>query len=179
MRGGDFRSIGRSGEVVRAVLSQPRLFPVLMSGLTAEEALVRMRAADAAEKVTARHPEWLASHKRYLLNEVAKVDQQEVRWHAAVLFTRLKLTRSERARVASILKHWLDDESRIVQTFSLQALADLSKQDSRLRSEVKRLIEDRIECGPPSVPCRPTWQCAGKAVVTTSFSIAMRLSART
>jgi len=154
LTGGDFRSIGRAEEVVETVLSDPSLFPVLMSGLTAGDALVRMRAADAAEKVTAKRPEWLAPFKQYLLNEVAKIDQQEVRWHAAMLFTRLELTAQEHRRVVSILKPWLADKSRIVQTFSLQALADLSKRDPALRSDVKRLIEEKIKSWPPSVRSR-------------------------
>jgi hypothetical protein len=154
LKGGDLRSIGRSEEVAEAVLSDPNLLAVLMSGLTADDARVRMRAADAAEKVTASRPEWLAPYKGYLLNEVAKINQQEVRWHAAIMFTRLTLTKNERARVASLLKGWLDDKSRIVQTFSLQALADLSKQDAGLRSEVKRLIKSKIKTGPPSVQSR-------------------------
>jgi len=154
LKGGDFRSIGRSEEITKTVLSQPELFAVLLSGLTSDDALVRMRAADAAEKVSAIHPEWLAPYKRYLLDEVAKIDQQEVRWHAALLFTRLELTKPERMRAASILKSWLEDKSRIVQTFSLQALADLSKRDAGLRSEVKRLIEEKVKTGPPSVQSR-------------------------
>lgn len=75
-----------------------------MSGLTANDALIRMRAADAAEKVTASRPAWLAPYKGHLLNEVAKINQQKVRWHAAIMFTRLKLTKNEQARVASLLK---------------------------------------------------------------------------
>jgi hypothetical protein len=154
LAGGDFRSIGRSEEAVKAVLADSRLFAVLMSGLTADDALIRMRAADAAEKVTALHPDWLASYKRYLLNEVARVEQQEVRWHLAMMLPRLELTRGERTRVASILKTWLDDKSRIVQTMSLQALSDLSKRDAGLRSEVRRLIEEKVKSGSPSVKSR-------------------------
>jgi hypothetical protein len=48
-----------------------------------------------------------------------KVEQQEVRWHAALMFTRLKLTPTERREVISILKSWLGDKSRIVQTREL------------------------------------------------------------
>jgi len=154
LRGGDRRSIGRSEEVVKLALARPSLFAVLMSGLSLDDPLIRMRCADAAEKITARKPEWLAPYKNMLIGEIAGIDQQEVRWHAAILFTRLKLTSAERQKVASILKSWLDDKSRIVQTFSLQALADLSKGDPSLRSEVKRLIEERIKTAPPSVRSR-------------------------
>lgn len=154
LKGGDFRSIGRSEEVAQAVLADESLFPILMSGLTSEETLVRMRSADAAEKVTSKRPQWLAPHKEYLLNEVTKIGQQEVRWHTAMMLTRLELNETERTRAASILKKWLDDKSRIVQTSALQALVDLSKQDSRSRSDTKRLLEEKIKNGPPSVRAR-------------------------
>jgi hypothetical protein len=154
LTGGDFRSIGRSEDVAKTVLADPTLFAVLMSGLTSDDALIRMRAADASEKVTREYPEWLAPFKKFLLDEVAAIDQQEVRWHTAILFTRLALTPSERNRVVTILKSWLKDKSRIVQTFSLQALTDLSQGDSTLKPEVKRLLEEKIKNGPPSVQSR-------------------------
>jgi hypothetical protein len=154
LKGGDLRSIGRSEEVVQTVLARPGLFAILMSGLTSEDELVRMRAADAAEKVTARKPEWLAPYKKVLVDEIAHIDQQEVRWHAAILFTRLELTKIERRKVITILRGWMEDKSRIVQTFSLQALANLSKQDPRLRSGIRRLIEEKAGAGFPSVRSR-------------------------
>jgi hypothetical protein len=154
LSGGDFRSIGHSEEVAKTVLADPSLFAILMSGLTSDDPLIRMRAADAAEKVTRQHPDWLGPYIDKLINEIAAIDQQEVRWHAAMMFTRLELTRAERSQVFETLKHWLNDKSRIVQTFSLQALADLSKQDPSLRSEVRRLIKGKIKSGAPSVQSR-------------------------
>ncbi len=59
LRGGDRRSIGKSNEVVATVLKEPGLFDALFSGLFADDPLIRMRSADAAEKVTAVHPEYL------------------------------------------------------------------------------------------------------------------------
>ena len=154
LRGGDLRSIGRSEEVTAEVLAQPSLFPVLMEGIVSDEALIRMRAADAAEKVTARHPEWLVPYKDKLLSEIAAIPQQEVRWHAAMMFTRITWTEAERKQVASNLKSWLDDKSRIVQVFSLQALADLSGQDARLKPEVIALIKKKMKTSSPSIQSR-------------------------
>jgi len=57
LTGGDRRSIGRTGEVVAAVLGEPSLFGVLLSGLWSSDPLVRMRAADALEKITRKHEE--------------------------------------------------------------------------------------------------------------------------
>ncbi|OGO27842.1 MAG: hypothetical protein A2W33_01750 [Chloroflexi bacterium RBG_16_52_11] len=154
LRGGDLRSIGRSEEVAADVLADPPLFTVLMDGILSDDALIRMRAADAAEKVTTRHPEWLVPYKDELLNEIAAISQQEVRWHAAIMLTRITWTEAERKQAVSILKSWLDDKSRIVQVFSLQALADLSEQDARLKSEVIALIKKKMKTGPPSIQSR-------------------------
>lgn len=55
--GGDRRSIGRSNEVVAAVLHEPSLFGVLFGGLWKSDPLIRMRAADALEKITVRYQE--------------------------------------------------------------------------------------------------------------------------
>ncbi len=62
LQGGDRRSIGRSDEVVAQVLADPALLAPLAEGLLADDPLVRMRAADALEKVTAQHPDWLQAH---------------------------------------------------------------------------------------------------------------------
>jgi hypothetical protein len=56
LKGGDLRSIGRSGDAVRAVSKNPALFSDLMAGLLDGDRLVRMRAADAVEKATRTHP---------------------------------------------------------------------------------------------------------------------------
>ncbi|HZD70592.1 MAG TPA: ACT domain-containing protein, partial [Actinomycetes bacterium] len=92
LRGADRRSTGRSEEVVSDVLAEPALFGALVDAMTAPDAVVRMRAADAAEKVTRRRPDVLAPHKARLLDEMAAVNQQEVRWHVAQMLPRLALT---------------------------------------------------------------------------------------
>src|ERR1700744_4733606 len=57
--GGARRSIGRSNEIVEEILIRPPLFGYLFEGMASEDAIVRMRAADVAEKVTARQPDLL------------------------------------------------------------------------------------------------------------------------
>src|SRR4029077_16667487 len=59
LQGGDRRSIGRSVKVVTIVSKNPRLFPKLIAGLWSADPLVRIRAADAAEKITRRNRELL------------------------------------------------------------------------------------------------------------------------
>ena len=67
LTGGDRRSIGRSNEVVATVLSEPSLLGMLFGGLWSGDPLIRMRAADALEKITRKYPEWLHPYKEQLI----------------------------------------------------------------------------------------------------------------
>lgn len=154
LKGGDRRSIGRANEVVKQVLRNPALLGELFKGMRSDDALVRMRAADAAEKVTAQRPQLLQRYKRTLLDTIANIDQQEVRWHVAQMIPRLNLTPTERARAVGILFAYLSLKSKIVRTFALQALVSLSYHDSDLRRRVIKLLQDVIETGSPALRAR-------------------------
>ncbi len=154
LQGGDRRSIGRSDEIVAEVLAQPSRFEELFAGLLDADPIVRMRAADAVEKITAKRPDWLKPHKRQLLGSVATIDQQEVRWHVAQMLPRLELTQRERRRATDILLGYLNDQSSICRTFALQALADLSEGDVRLRAKVIGLLKEAARSGTPAMKSR-------------------------
>lgn len=154
LEGGDRRSVGRSGEVVADVLAEPQLFEVVFEAMLAGDPVIRLRAADAAEKITATRPELLQPHKRRLLSTVAAQPQQEVRWHVAQMLPRLQLTRRERAAAVERLFEYLDDESRIVKTCAMQALADLSADDEGLRRRVVPLLRQLTETGSPAMRSR-------------------------
>lgn len=154
LTGGDLRSIGASEEVAAEVLANPAIFPELFNGMIHVDPLIRMRAADAVEKITREHPEYLQPYKDKLIREVARVEQQEVRWHIAQLFSRLDLTAEERCTVMNILLEYLNDKSRIVKTFAMQALADLAKQDETLRLEIINLLEKLTLTGSPAMQSR-------------------------
>ena len=155
LRGGDRRSIGRADEVSARVMKDPSLFGELFDGMLVDDPIVRMRAADAVEKVTAERPDLLQPYKRKLIGRVARIDQQEVRWHFAQIVPRLELTEKQRSRVIDILLSYMDDDSAIVRTFSLQALADLAESDAtRLRRKAIKLCEEALASGPKSMQSR-------------------------
>ncbi len=154
LRGGDRRSIGRAHEVVEDVLRDPSLFGAVFEGMLSENPLIRMRAADVIEKVTAKHPDYLHPYKEVLLQQVVKSEQQEVRWHVAQLIPHLHLDKQERLQVFEVLCTYLTDTSNIVKTFSMQALADLAEQDTSLRQEVLRLLKIQTKTGSPAVKNR-------------------------
>ena len=74
LAGGDRRSIGRVSEVVEEVLAEPALFDQLFAGMFSPDPVIRMRAADAIEKITTRHPEYLQPYKQPLLEQVAGIE---------------------------------------------------------------------------------------------------------
>lgn len=154
LSGGDRRSLGRSGDVVREVLARPERFGELVDAMACDDPVVRMRAADAAEKATRSAPELLAPHRRRLMGTVAHIDQKEVRWHVAQLLPRLRLGGAGRRAALGILYQYLRDSSSIVRTFAMQAMADLADQDRSLLAEVLPVIEACAEQGTPAMRSR-------------------------
>jgi len=136
------------------VSKNPSLFPKLISGLWSEDPLVRMRAADAAEKVTRKHPEWLQPYKKEFLGLMAEANEQELRWHLAAMLPRLALTAKEQQRAISLLTSYLIDRSSIVKTFALQGLADLAAQDPSIRATVTETLRQAARNGTPAMKAR-------------------------
>jgi hypothetical protein len=160
LQGGDRRSIGQSDEVVAVVIENPGLFSVLVEGLDADDTIVRMRAADAMEKITALHPEYLAPHKKLLIALAAISREKEVRWHLAQMLPRLKLNRPELQHVVGILMEYFDDSSSIVKTLAMQALADFAHQAPALRQPVLLHLKELTLIGTPAMKARGRKLCA-------------------
>lgn len=154
LEGLDRRSIGRANEVARMVLKEPRRFRELIKCLWHENPVVRMRAADAAEKVSAKKPRLLDRHKRELLGLLAEAEQIELRWHLAAMIPRLRLTPAESQRAAAALHRHLEDHSSIVKTFALQGLANLAREDATLRPKLKQLLAEAEHSGTPAMRAR-------------------------
>ncbi len=154
LKGGDRRSIGRSQRVVKLVSRQPERFPELLKCLWEEDPVIRMRAADAAEKVTLTHPELLNPHKQELLGLLDEAQQIELRWHLALMLPRVTLSAQERARAAASLQRYLEDRSSMVKTFALQGLADFARQDAQLREPAQRIIEGSLRTGTAAMKAR-------------------------
>ncbi|WP_214763432.1 hypothetical protein [Exiguobacterium sp. s141] len=155
LSGGDLRSVGHVDAVVAYVGNDPDRFSELMTGLTDDRPVVRMRSADAMEKVTRRHPKLLRAHRASLFEQLQIVTQQEVRWHLAQLMPRMTLTEEEASGIVHVLTDWIDTgTSAIVIVNALQAIFDLSAVHSRFRDDLKTLLESQCETGSPAVKSR-------------------------
>ena len=154
LRGGDRRSIGKVAEVVSAVRKKPDLFNDLATGLFDEDPVVRMRAADAMEKISSDIPEILQPFKGKLIRLAKVTQQQELRWHMAQMIPRLKLTPKETATATEIFFGYLKDKSKIVVTFAMQALADLAIKEPDISARVIKAIEKLAQTGSPAIQSR-------------------------
>jgi hypothetical protein len=154
LEGGDRRSLGNVDQVVQDVRNDPSLFAILIDGLFVDSPLIRMRAADAIEKITRDHREYLHPFKQRLILLTDLTTQQEVKWHLAQILPRLQLKSNEKKTVVKNLFDFLNDRSKIVVTFALQALADFAAEDGILRPRVIRVVEELIETGSPAIKSR-------------------------
>ncbi|TCI70276.1 MULTISPECIES: hypothetical protein [unclassified Exiguobacterium] len=155
LSGGDLRSVGHVDEVVTFVGNDPDRFSELMTVLTDDRPVVRMRSADAMEKVTRHYPALLQAHQASLFEQLQIATQQEVRWHLAQLMPRMTWTEEEASDIVRVLTDWIDTEtSTIVIVNALQTMFDLSAMHPRFRDELKALLETQLAAGSPAVKSR-------------------------
>ncbi len=155
LKGGDLRSIGRSDEVVRDILNEPTLFNEVFEGILSNDPLIRMRSADAIEKVSSIKPSYLQPYKNRLIDEVSQIEQQEVRWHLAQMFSYIEINEHETDRIVSLLLNYIDnDRSKIVQVNSIQTLTNLAVRYQRIKPVTVNKLQEIIRVGSSAVVSR-------------------------
>ena len=145
---------GRAWEVVELVAERPRRLEELVECLWDDDAGVASRAADALERSTRDRPSRAQRWKDALLGLMAETTEKKVRWNLALVVPRLKLTVPECRRVAAVLESWLDDPSSVVKTAALHGMADLTRQDFSLVSDVVDLLRQAERSGTPAMRAR-------------------------
>jgi len=153
--GKDLRISRRNEEVMRRIKDQPS-FDELFVFLFHHERPLVMRAADAVEKITRHHPEFLQPHKAHVLSLVKTSDHIELKWHIAQLLPRLELTAQELEHVWHTLHYWAmnPNEGKIVRINALQSLYNLSLMHPAFKTffddTLAALMHERI----PSIQAR-------------------------
>ncbi|HZU30607.1 MAG TPA: hypothetical protein VFB79_05795 [Candidatus Angelobacter sp.] len=154
LQGGDVRSTGRADQAAAIVSKDPKRFPELMAGLWSDDRLIRMRAADAAEKATRKNHALLAPYKKEILGLLREATEKELRWHLAAMVPRLRLNARERREAMTFLNKYLEDKSSIVKTFALQGLTDLAENEPAIQAEVMEILEQSLRSGTPAMKAR-------------------------
>jgi len=95
LKGGDLRSIGKADEITKQIGNDQKLFDEVFQGIFNEDKLIKMRSADVVEKVLRKYPLLLKKHKGKILKHLNNFEQQEVKWHVALMLSCLELTKAE------------------------------------------------------------------------------------
>lgn len=155
LKGGDLRSIGKANDAAAMVKSQ-KDFDELFTCLHNSDRKIVMRTADAIEKVTVHNPGYLQKHKTEILNIFRNAKDIELKWHLALLVTRLSLTEKESEQTRYKLTQWAMDrnESKIVRVNSVQGLFNLIQRRPELSHDFKLIISEIEKEKIPSLNAR-------------------------
>jgi hypothetical protein len=155
LSGGDLRSIGKNNSIARKIRNQHD-FDELLRFLYSKDRLVVMRAADAIEKITIRHPQYLTRHKKKIIALCNVAKDKELQWHLAQLIPRLPMDNQEFGKAWDLLTIWARDKenSRIVRVNSIQGLFEMTKNKIEFANDFRLTLLDVGKENIPSINAR-------------------------
>lgn len=136
LTGGHPNSLGRTLDVVDAVLARQSRLAELYGCYFSTDEVVRLRTSSALKRITARHPQWVVPYIDKLLTEVAVIDQASAQWTLASLLQMLWpfMTTKQRSSGRKVLQENLRTHSDwIVLNTTMQTLAEWAKDDPKLK----------------------------------------------
>lgn len=89
LRGGHPNSLGRTVEVVEAVVSDPALFDELFGCYRSDDPVVRLRTSSAMKRIETQRHDLLVPYLDRFIDEIGALDQASAQWTLAQLFARL------------------------------------------------------------------------------------------
>ncbi|MGB4767806.1 MAG: hypothetical protein WBP22_00955 [Candidatus Saccharimonas sp.] len=122
---GKKNSLGRVNDVINDTLASPARLEELYLAMFAADAWVRMRAADAFEKICRVHPEWIIAYIDRIQAELGASQQASIQWHIAQIYCEVELSDLQMKRALSWLETTLktDKVDWIVAANSMKTLA--------------------------------------------------------
>ena len=140
---GKKNSLGRAPEVVTVVLADQSRLPELYDCLFAPDAWVRMRGADALEKVCREHPDWLVPYIGRMQTDLASSTQPSILWHMAQIYAQVPLSNAQKTAAIQWLKRQVatNEVDWIVAANTLETLVQFAKDGSVPKAEVKELLK--------------------------------------
>jgi len=142
MAGGHANSLGRVNEVIEAVLNNKSRLSELYGCLFEEDAWVRMRAADALEKICRERPDWLLPYIDKFPKELAVSSQPSVQWHLAQIYREVALNPEQKRFAADWLAGLLSAPNTdwIVAANAMDTLAKFTKEGDFPKNELIKLL---------------------------------------
>lgn len=141
--GGKTNSLGRAGEVIDSVYSNPSRLDELFDCISADDAWVRMRAIDSFEKIVQERPEWAQPYLDRIFTDLVQSSQPSVQWHLAQIFSEVTLTHEQRDHAITWLKNKLKttDVDWIVSVNAMKTLVYFYQKGFVAASELQRLFK--------------------------------------
>jgi hypothetical protein len=112
------------------------------------------RAARTLKKISEADGAALFGWRKALLDEAYRATDVRVQWNLTLVLGRLPLRGRDKALVVDLMFERLRDRSGLNRTFALQALMDLSANDTALRKRMRPIVEEFIESGTPAMKAR-------------------------
>jgi hypothetical protein len=145
----------QNGDVISAVVAEPDRVGELFECVLDDDEYVRMRAADALEKVCRAAPSIVVPLTARILTEMSAIDQPSVQWHVAQIVANLPLPGRNRQRAIGVVKGYLEhSHDWIVLNCSMETLAHFAEHDEPLRRYLVRRLDDLRHDQRPSVAKR-------------------------
>jgi hypothetical protein len=151
---GDMRSTGKVNLIIKEAKKDAKIVGQLVDCLTDKDPGVRMRAADALEKISADEPICLAPFKLKILKILEFIDQKEVQWHWCQMITRMNLSIKEQRYAISWLQELNLSKSSIVRTFALQALVEFALYKPEFKALPQAAVLAALKKGTPAMRVR-------------------------
>ena len=149
LTGGHANSLGRTIEVVDAVLADRSKLEELYSCYFSADEVVRLRTSNAMKRVARERPDWLIPYLDRLIDVIAGINQASTQWTLANLFELLAadMTPAQHQKAKKILMHNLESHNDwIVLNNTMQTLASWSATDTELKAwlipHLQRLSSD-------------------------------------
>jgi len=144
--GGKANSLGRVNDVIEVVLADQSRLDELYKCLFEEDAWVRMRAADALEKICRVHPDWLLPYIDMLQADFASNTQASIQWHMAQIFAEVELTTKQKEFAIHWLQALLATETTdwIVAANAMDTLGSFTQDGSFPRAQFVKLLHVQL-----------------------------------
>lgn len=144
---GKKNSLGRAGEVVDLVISNPeRLEELYQTIVVDDDAWVRMRAVDAFEKICRQHAEWVEPYIDRIHQDLSTSAQASIQWHIAEIYMQIALSDAQKEFALKWLRKRIEtvDVDWIVAGNSMNALVHFAKQGDIRVSDVLALLKVQL-----------------------------------
>lgn len=150
LSGGHPNSLGRTLEVVDAVLKDRQLMDQLFGCYESSDPVVRLRTSNAMKRIEVEKHAWIIPYIDRLIDEIGPLDQASAQWTLAQLFLKLSndLSARQRSGALAIMKRNIaENDDWIVLNTTMDTLSAWASADDGLRTwltpHVKRLANDR------------------------------------